>query len=169
MFYFRNKKLTLNIDFVSERVSEDIYLAMFRPESSDSTTSYTLGINLAGGIGSNSNGLNNNFQASLSFSKSVTYDTVSLTVHSSSEQKYNGYYNSVFFQYDFLNYADGAMVSPNIGLVSERMVAVYAVENYDETERFTIDITSTAYIFKDAHWPASNYTYEDVILHTYTV
>lgn len=59
------------------------------------------------------------------------------------------------------------MVSPNIHLVTKRMMAVFSVPNYTGSDNYEINVTTHAEIFKDAKWPLDNYTFPMERTHTY--
>lgn len=53
------------------------------------------------------------------------------------------------FNYHFSNYKDGKMQPPNCSLVTRRMMAVFAVENYSGKDDYKMEIVTDAKIFRD--------------------
>lgn len=167
--YFRNKEMKILIDFYSDNsCGDEPYLAVYEPEGSTSTTTktITIGVSASAGVAIVTGGyeLSVGFEASITYTKTVIEDIVKLTLDKGTT---SAGHKTLEYQYYFSNYKDGAMVSPNVGAVTKRMVAVYAVENYTGIDSFTLNITTTASIFKDATWPLKNYTFTDSLSHSY--
>lgn len=138
--YFRNKDLNISVDSTN---SKNAQLIAHYPAPSSSTTTISHGFS----VGADSSG---NVSASYSFEKSVSYDTVVLT-------NYYGTTDNIFkFMYHFSNYDDGSMVSPNVGLIVEKMAITYAFYNYTGNEKVSFAFYTDSTIFKDATFPLSN-------------
>lgn len=159
-YYFRNKYLTVDIEFYTN--TESHHIASTTSSNSQSSETECLGFSASKGavIGSSEPSVNAEIQGGFSVSYTQAYDTVNLSIQNT---RYKDYKHSRTFQYYFTNWEDGSMISPNIGEVTERMFSIYAVHNYSGTDNYTIDIKSTATIFKDATWPRENYTLPESI------
>lgn len=167
--YFRNKSMKVLVDFYSDTLcGDEPYLVIYEPEGSTSTTieTVTVGVSASAGAAIVPGGyeLSLGFEASITYTKTVIEDIVKLTLDKGTT---SSGHKTLEYQYTFSNYDDGAMVYPNVGPVTKRMIAVYAVENYTGIDSFSLDITTTASIFKDATWPLNNYTFTDTVMHSY--
>lgn len=151
--YFRNKELKINVFFQSNK---NVKLISDTDSTTNSQTSfsYSIGANLNLSIGNNSSVKGS---ASFSMDNTQTYNTITLTKHTNeTSNKYKKLNNDYIF--NFNNYKNGKMVSPNIGEVKERLFIIYAIDNYDSSSYYKTNIKTTASIFKDAVWPKSNAT-----------
>lgn len=146
--YFRNQRLTINVDFyTNEACTLDCYTEGSVNGSTSFSKSYSGAI--SGELAFSSNGVGGSIggEAGIAFSYGQTYDNVTLTnSKSSSSDKCEHHFT---FTYDFLKYKDGKMVSPNTGLVTEKMALIYSIQNCDNDESMNIRIKTTAKIFKD--------------------
>lgn len=167
--YFRNKSMNVLVDFYSDSTcGDEPYLAVYEPEGSTSTTieTVTVGVSASAGAAIVPGGfeLSLGFEAGITYTKTVIEDVVKLTLDKGTT---SSGHKTLEYQFRFSNYDDGTMVYPNVGPVTKRMIAVYAVENYTGVDSFSLSITTTASIFKDATWPLSNYTFTDQVVHSY--
>lgn len=154
--YFRNKELTIETNFTSTNPS---ILVNDTDSTTNSQTSFSTSFGVDGKIEIGKNP-NVSTGASFSMTNTQTYDTINLSKQVINEDK-----KSVKkeYKFSFLNYKNGKMVSPNIGEVKERLYFIYGIYNYDANTSYSMDIKTTAYIFKDATWPKSNYTLDGSI------
>lgn len=141
--YFRNKYLTINVELLTYDSEETICVDYTK--SSSATTSETNTYNIGGAIGADSDGPNAEISAGFSVSYTQSYDTVNLSCTKSRE----GITNAFTFQYYFTKWKGGSMISPNKGLVTERMYLLYQIENYNGNDNFSLNISTKATIYKD--------------------
>lgn len=164
--YFRNKQLLITVTFEGRSAAGDYpILTEHAPDSSNATVSDTIGFTI-GGSGSVGDNTGVGVNASLTMTKTTTYSAVTIKGDDLAKEctESKKFYQ---FTYKFANWDDGSMVSPNIGLVRERMFVVFRVENYTGTDAFDMTITTKATIFKDAKWPLSNATVSRTVEHKY--
>ncbi len=143
--YFRNKRLEIDVHFECDREAQ---LVNYFPSSSESSNVCSKSIGITASKDSNGAGL----EASFGFEKSIQYDSVTTTIYT----KGDNLSPDVNYVFDFLNYKDGAMVSPNCGQVRQKIAVVYQIPKYLGTEVFKMSFRTQANIFKDATWPMPN-------------
>ena len=142
--YFRNKYLTINVSLKSNKVVNLIDYTTSDNGASASTTK-SFGFGAEGSAGAD--GANVGVNCSYTISNTATYNAVCLTSKkSSSDDNKEKYFT---FEYYFKNWKNGAMHAPNIGLVRERVALVYQIEDYRASDNCSINIETTATIFKD--------------------
>lgn len=153
--YFRNKELKVETNFYSNKKIDTIN---YTETTNNSTSSYSKSLGFSGNASAGENS-SIGVEGSFSITNTETYDTVSFTQHSESTDNSNYH----FFSYFFNKYSDGEMRSPHIGLVKERLFIVFKISDYDSNTSYSMDIKTTAFIFKDATWPKGNYTLDGSI------
>ena len=161
-YYFRNKQLKVDFEFESKTKS---FVDHHTEASEDAVTTYSktfgVGIKLDGEVGSNGAAISTGVEGNLSFSNSQSYSSVNLVI--SEENNDDNTYHKRTFNYKFMNWKNGNMVSPNIGLINKKMVVICSVGNYDFNDAYLVKVTTSATIFKDAKWPRENNTLEKSI------
>lgn len=159
--WFRNKNLNVSIDFYSPKGG---VLELYTPEQEGLSSYITYGFDESSELEASSDSLGVEFSESVTCTYTTVYSEVILTT---SYTNTVSNHQIVDYKYHFSNYDDGAMVSPNIHLVTKRMMAVFSVPNYTSNDAYEINVTTHAEIFKDAKWPLENYTFEKERTHTY--
>lgn len=161
-YFFRNKQLI--IDYKTKIWSgRNGFMLINHSEGTDAAVSLSNGWSidgaLEGGISPTGPSVGVSLGASFSNNTMVSYPAVSMTVHTEDL----GGWDHICFQFDFANWKKGAMISPNVGLVSQGVYLVYEAANYIGNEVWNATIEAEATIFKDGKWPRSNGTVSDKI------
>lgn len=159
--WFRNKNLNITIDFYSPNGGS---LESYTPEKEGLEKSITYGFDDSSELKNSSDSTGFTYTQSVTCTYTTVYSEVILTT---SVQNTTDNHQIVNYKYHFSHYDDGAMVSPNIHLVTKRMMAIFSVPNYNYNDEYEIHVTTYAEIFKDAKWPLSNYTLSDHKTHDY--
>ena len=140
--YFRNKYLTIDVKFKSSKIAN---LVDYTMSDNGAMSSYTkaFGVDISGNVSTDSAGIG--VQGSYTMQTTQEYDAVCLTP-SKGDIEGGKYFQ---FEYYFSNWKNGKMIAPNKGLVTERVAVVYQIENYQNTEEYSVSISTKATIFKD--------------------